>query len=586
MMIRGAVRAALFAALSAHLGCADGLQQHRPAQIAPQHEPSGRLANVLKLRLYADQSHRAQIIGWKSHFERTLNRANRVLETDVGISFEIIAAEPWNRSEPIPDDLNDALYELARLDSGEGADLVVALVSAAPMFTPDLHQLGAARGFGKHVVLRGMDDLKEAADLQDEGVYEERVGHRETAVFLHEVGHIFGAIHFDRSDSFMAPRWSPDQARYDELNLEMLERVVGHRLRARGATALDEEAIADIRALLDEPRWADHDQKHRANIRAAIELGALADQVVHPHYAEARRLFEADRIEDAWNLVEQIRAESPPDPHLLELACAIAVRRSRVSVPDVDEACGAAINALSDRTGPMLNLVWAKIESKNYPEAHRALANMRAYCSGGRCDEDALGQLAQLNASFGLLTFAEEIARTATSARGAQEALERAKNIRKICGLDAGEQFPHEREDEYIRACHEITADLAKRDGKAALAAVERLRKIGETAGIHYFACQAHLVSFAISAAEAECRTSITLRPNVSEVHLLFGLTLSAGGKSQEAIRAIERARALDPAHEPSWTFLAREYQRTKQTAKLKALKAEFETTFGRPFPR
>lgn len=583
--------AAVLAACCVHVfaGCADGLQQYRPAAIAPRHEPSGKLANVFKLRLYADQAHRAQVTGWRSHFERTLNRANRVLEADVGIAFEITDAQPWNRNEPIPDELEDALYELATMDSGEGVDLVVALVSAAPLFTPELHQLGAARGFGKHVVLRGMDDLREASDLQQaegEDIYQERVGHRETAVFLHEVGHIFGAIHIDQSDSFMTPHWSSDQARYDEANLEMIEKVVGHRLRARGAVSFDEEAIADIRALLDEPRWAQHDQKHLANIRAAVELGALADLVTHPSYAEARRLFEADRIEDAWKLVGEIRADSPHDPYLLELACAIAVRRSRVSVPDVDEACGAAINALSDQTGPMLNLVWAKIESKNYPEAHRALAKMRDYCSNGRCGDQARAELAQLHANFGLLSYAEELAKTATSAPAARSALQLSKNRRRGHSLYAGDQIPAEREDEYVRAGEAINELLGKRDSKAALVLVAQLRALGDTAGIHLFACRAHFFGAAFPAAETECRAALKLRPDMSDAHLFLALISSAGGRSQEAIRAGERARELDPQLEASWQILAVEYRRTHQPAKLKALQSEYETIFGRPLAR
>jgi hypothetical protein len=167
--------------------------------------------------------------------------------------------------------LSGDLAALMRDDPGAGSDLVIGLVSASPVVTSSLHQLGMAQVFGRHIVLRGMDDAAERDEMlrgyqmvsreKLEGIYRERLVHKQACVLIHEWGHTTGAVHGDESDDYMHPAYSTRIDGFSLDNLELLQAALSAEDRPASARALLAalEARSSRRKLTpDETTLADH----------------------------------------------------------------------------------------------------------------------------------------------------------------------------------------------------------------------------------------------------------------------------------------------------------------------------------------
>jgi hypothetical protein len=213
--------------------------------------PSIVPTRVMKIRAHATARYATGVVDWRRQLADLIDDTNRVLGPTVGARLELAGAEPW--APHAEDDLGAALEELAKSDPGEDVDRVVGLVGSLPRAEVSFHQLGLARMSEKFFVVRAMNDARELDAIRglselEEGernqLYRARKRHKTATVFLHELGHTFGAPHeVDRSSimhssyDHKAEGFSPAAAELLRLGFEREnQRHLGERATARSTS--------------------------------------------------------------------------------------------------------------------------------------------------------------------------------------------------------------------------------------------------------------------------------------------------------------------------------------------------------------
>jgi hypothetical protein len=211
---------ACFAGYDSRWGQAKAAQQRAAAQATP--EPIGpneeapvssARQHTYRIRLRPNAHYLAQTIDAERQLRELVEDADRVLEPTLALHLELNETRPWVFDED--DRLDASLSGLRRDDPGSGVDVVVGLIGALPRQTDALHEVGYAEVLGKHVVLRAAGRLGEhdavdraLSDLsidERERVVRSRRRHRAAAIFLHEIGHVLGALHEAARESLMYP---------------------------------------------------------------------------------------------------------------------------------------------------------------------------------------------------------------------------------------------------------------------------------------------------------------------------------------------------------------------------------------------
>lgn len=178
-----------------------------------------------KIRVWADDEHRAQHLRWQQEFQAILDDANDILTPQFGVRLtaELVS---WSYTAPLGANLETTLKELAQHDPGTDVFAVVALTSSLTMVTNDFDQIGIAFSPGRHLVVRGYSDVRERAAMESyfedltkserDLMFESRKHHKRLALLLHELGHTFGAQHADAPTSIMTPSYSIQATQFDD----------------------------------------------------------------------------------------------------------------------------------------------------------------------------------------------------------------------------------------------------------------------------------------------------------------------------------------------------------------------------------
>lgn len=219
-------------------------QRHEAARLRPQRlehaqsRPRQADRRVGRVRAYATRAYIAETLEWEKRFDGLLRDASRILESELGIVLESAGTSLWQPTHR-EDQMADVLEELSQFDPGTDAEWVVGFVESTPKLVVDFHQLGVARTFSKHLVVRASNDPKELdyiteglgkiGEKEQNRLYSERKHHRMVTVFLHEVAHTLGAIHRLEEVSIMAPVYDPKTREFDAPTLGFLRITVpGH----------------------------------------------------------------------------------------------------------------------------------------------------------------------------------------------------------------------------------------------------------------------------------------------------------------------------------------------------------------------
>src|SRR5258708_3775457 len=190
-------------------------------------------------------------------------------------------------------------------------------------------------------------------------------------------------------------------------------------------------------------------------------------------------------------------------------------------------------------------------------------------------------QLAQVASHVGALTIAEvALARADRTTEKARSVASAVEAIRRLTGLprDAA-SFGVAPADEpaYVAAFRQLTELAVSVDKKA-----EHQRSLKAFAqrypaapGAKLVLCENDLRAGRIPAAERNCQSAVTGCPDCVRGYYLLGLLAERAGRIADAEKALRSAVRLDPGDTVMWRELARFYERTRNTAKLRQLEAE-----------
>jgi matrixin len=325
--------------------------QATPGAITADETDSRRSAprRTYRIRLRPNAHYLAQTVDPERQLEDLVGDADRVLEASLGLHLEVEVTRPW--SFDADEHLEDALTAIRRDDPGDDVDVVVGLIGALPRPTESLHEVGYADVLGKHLVVRAASRLGERdavdralvelSDDERDSVVRSRRRHRAEAVFLHELGHVLGALHetdvtslmhsaYDEkmqmfgNDAVILMRLALDEADRPAVVRAQLEYVRGAKTSA-WAPADRDSAIARLEAarVVAKPPPASDEETSAPVSEAPAELQP-GDR---DRFARALQMFHAGAVPAAYETARPLFAAYPETYAVQDLRCQLATVR-------------------------------------------------------------------------------------------------------------------------------------------------------------------------------------------------------------------------------------------------------------------
>lgn len=493
-----------------------GSVQHDAARkMAPvkmQLRPSGGEApevRTLRVRVWAAADYRRQTVEWQSRFRRIVERVNALCRGWPGVRFEIVDVRDWERDSEKPS-MAALVDDLAATDAGDDVDLVVGLVAALPVFPGAIENIGMARFFSKHMVMRSLHDLAEynevrrlfdtLTDREREALLVSRKLHKEQVIFLHEWAHTLGVIHDRRPSALMSPSYDSEQVGFDETEARLIE--IGLQHRRDDGPRWREGSAGEIRALVEKSPDPDWDPKDRQQLLemvtpmrqaaappAATKAPAATTAPPAPPappaptegplgeadratLAEARALAEAARYDEALHQLAPLEAHHARSPEVRLAVCGLAYRHppgaARAAL--AESACKQANEVAPRDPRPQLYLAALYLEANDMSRARAPLSRAEELLAAA-ADPAAWKLLAQLLEKARLPTMAVQAARHA-DATTAAEVDRWASALRQKMDLPADGVTP-ELEAEYIRVVETARAAFGTRREASAIASAQ-----------------------------------------------------------------------------------------------------------------
>ncbi|RKG79887.1 hypothetical protein D7V88_28175 [Corallococcus terminator] len=562
-------------------------------------EPPALPRRALRVRVYADADHRAQVLHWERAFAASLQRASEAVREPLRVTFELESARPWDRrgSEGALEPVVDALEAL---DAGEDVDLVVGLVSAPSAFSESQHELGFARVLGRHCVLRGISAT----------VPTEARRHLEVSALLHEWAHTLGALHVREVRGWMSAKYGAAWTGFDARTIALLDAGLRHLPRARVELESQRAWARELRTVLEGmlgPAW---EGPERDFLLAWTERVLAASVVLGPEgtprsltpeerqrLAEVIALEKAGRPELAAEALEPLALRHPHDERVQLLACYLAVHLT----PALDTTrarCERATARFPSEPSLRMNVALLHLHAGRFDAAQDSLLAARRNLETRTDAEPSLwADLAGLFLRAHGLTWAEEAAARAPGLAASATVLEQAARIRRQVALPArpdantgtptapASEHPVEpsHEGALVREVFDIEALLhAGSSGPARERITTLARLYPESPSVALVQCELHLLKGRLAPARIACERVLAAREDAVQAHLLLGV-LATNTRAHARARAhLERVIALEPSRTEAWHLLAREYRGTK---KLGPLKVRYREQFARDLP-
>ncbi|NOK34593.1 tetratricopeptide repeat protein [Corallococcus exercitus] len=578
-----------------------------PAKLESSSQPSTGPVRKIRVRVYADSDYREQVVRWRSSVVSQLQRASAVMQGPLGVVFELESTREWAH-RGVEGELEGSLTALELTDPGEDVDLVVGFVSALKLFSSAQHELGMARLFGRHCVLREMGNPEEARAImealihlpQDEQqtLYQERKMHKETSIFLHEWAHTLGAFHVRSSHWMMYPSYAPNQAAFASQTLALLKTSLRHASAGRRDDAAARAWATELGALLastSSPDWEGPEKEAVVEWLAKVREGKaplVAHQPQAPLPPEDRRrldeilaLDKAGRVEVAAQQMEPLARRYPEDFFVQRLACYLDARVAP-KLPATREKCEAVAEKFPSEPAPLFQLATLALQQGQHLEAQGQLvrARQRMEVNPGTPPE-VWGDLAAFFKETSSVTWAEQAIQKAGNDSRAEALRTWARQARRWKALPVDVSVSGvavEREGEFIRAAKDVEDSLDKGLATKAQARLTWLRREFPRAPVlHVLDCEGHLRAGRQGPAKAACRQAVAAHEEAVQAHFILGWLASASGPREEARTHLERVVALEPLHKQAWQLLAEQYRAVGMAEALKTLQGRYREQFA-----
>jgi len=169
---------------------------------------------------------------WKAAFEKRLAYASKIFRSAFNIKFVPVSYRDWD-TENVTPTMENLIQDLQNRFPLKEVDMIIGLARLEEVANPedvrDLHALGITRPFTGYMVLRY--PKVSLFKIQEE------------TVMIHELGHLFGALHTREADTVMAPvvvRQIPTA--FDAENREIILQTRGVQFN-KGMEVLQQGAI-------------------------------------------------------------------------------------------------------------------------------------------------------------------------------------------------------------------------------------------------------------------------------------------------------------------------------------------------------
>ncbi len=585
--------------------------------------PAAAVRQILKLRVYADASHRTRDPSWDLHIRELVEQANRLLAPKFAVRLEVSNTRVWERSAG--DDLQAALGELQGVDAGEDTGWIVGLVGAPREVTNDVHLMGTSVTLGRHMVLRGFNDAAEfealapqlegIAEFERGGVYRQRRAHKELIIFLHHLGHTLGAPHPREPLSIMAATYDPQIRELGNFATRIFALGLAYRdqLFDAGAVAswhgklnvllIREAAQADAQDLLRVRDAIEHPWRTKANGTVKPRKREF-DNLTKETFASAEAYANSGRLKEAWTLANVMIEKHPDNDRLLDFGCNV---RASQAIGSPTTSPSRAEGFVEER-----ELCARAADASDLPTSEVFLARLDAIAGGTasalegarQADKKLTGtnpenptstedtkvawtNLAALYAQLGCVVSAE---RAGKLAGGEGEAAIATWSIaaRRQQGLprdqDVGVNTSND--CEYAAMLREAREDLAVGHLRDVRTQVSKgLAKFPKAPGLQVLSCELEARQGHQKEAREQCTKALATFDELVRAHQLLGFMDARENKTDSAVAHLMRAVELDPDLESAWTDLAKLYMYDKNGNALNALREAYKQKFGKDMP-
>jgi hypothetical protein len=322
----------------------------KPADITPSSSSSGPVAQrrTLRIRVRPNDRYLAQTIDAPKQIADLVEDANRVLGPTVDAEIEVDRMQPWSNET---DDPGAALAALNSEDPGADVDVVVGMIGALSRQTDSLHELGVSTLLGKHVVVRAASRFEERdaveqrfSELSEDDrarIASQRKRHRALAVFLHELGHTFGAIHEVDIESLMHPSYDPKMSGFGGGSIALMRVAI----RNADPVAVAREQL-DILRTSTGADWVESERNQEiARLETMLPRAPATNTVAGPaapsnpapppelrgddaaRFQRASDLFQAGAVAAAYAAAKPLLAAYPDVAAVQSLRCQLATVR-------------------------------------------------------------------------------------------------------------------------------------------------------------------------------------------------------------------------------------------------------------------
>jgi hypothetical protein len=315
-------------------------------------DPSRSTASLhrLELRAYVSPRYSAEVTDERRQLARVVDNANEVLGPTLRLRLDLKEVRHWPATDER--DLEVLIDELVALDPAQDGSWIVGFVGRPPTLQVSFEELGMAKLFGKHFVMRAMNDAAEydaiesGLDELDEDrrrkLYRQRLRHKETAVFLHEIGHTLGVPHEIDKTTLMHPKYGHEATGFSPIAAQLMRMTLSQRLdpETMSLPMVARELIGKVKSTSS--TWVEEDREAWLAMVQPLANPAEAAQKRPAHFDAARwqALTTAERVifhallkdEEAGNHTDAFARAKPlyeAHPDIIEIQdvrCRLALR--------------------------------------------------------------------------------------------------------------------------------------------------------------------------------------------------------------------------------------------------------------------